>query len=100
MANNTRKHIQERIRTHTRLGWALALICAVGVTVGCTSHATQSAQAGGPQGMPVKVQEAKAVALNDSSDYVATVKSRDSAVIMPQVEGQITQIFVHSGDAG
>jgi RND family efflux transporter MFP subunit len=29
---------------------------------------------------------------------VATVKSRDSAVIMPQVEGQITQIFVHSGD--
>ena len=31
-------------------------------------------------------------------EYVATLKSRDSAVIMPQVEGQITQIFVHSGD--
>jgi multidrug resistance efflux pump len=30
---------------------------------------------------------------------VATVKSRDSAVIMPQVEGQITQILVHSGEA-
>jgi multidrug resistance efflux pump len=29
---------------------------------------------------------------------VATLKSRDSAVIMPQVEGQITQIFVHSGE--
>jgi RND family efflux transporter MFP subunit len=29
---------------------------------------------------------------------VATLKSRDSAVIMPQVEGQVTQIFVHSGD--
>jgi len=26
------------------------------------------------------------------------LKSRDSAVIMPQVEGQVTQIFVHSGD--
>jgi len=26
------------------------------------------------------------------------LKSRDSAVVMPQVEGQITQIFVHSGD--
>jgi RND family efflux transporter MFP subunit len=29
---------------------------------------------------------------------VATLKSRDSAVIMPQVDGQITQIFVHSGN--
>jgi len=48
--------------------------------------------------MPVQVMEAKAVPVNDSSEYVATVKSRDSAVIMPQVEGQVTQIFVHSGD--
>jgi len=48
--------------------------------------------------MPVKVMEAKAVPVNDTSDYVATLKSRDSAVIMPQVEGQITQIYVHSGD--
>ena len=48
--------------------------------------------------MPVKVLEAKAVPVNDASEYVATLKSRDSAVIMPQVEGQITQIFVHSGD--
>ena len=47
--------------------------------------------------MPVKVIEATAVPVNDTSEYVATLKSRDSAVIMPQVEGQITQIFVHSG---
>jgi RND family efflux transporter MFP subunit len=48
--------------------------------------------------MPVKVIEAKAEAVNDASEYVATLKSRDSAVIMPQVEGQVTQINVHSGD--
>jgi RND family efflux transporter MFP subunit len=48
--------------------------------------------------MPVKVMEAKPVPVNDASEYVATLKSRDSAVIMPQVDGQITQIFVHSGD--
>jgi len=47
---------------------------------------------------PVKVLEAKAVPVNETSEYVATLKSRDSAVIMPQVEGQITQIYVHSGD--
>lgn len=48
--------------------------------------------------MPVKVLEAKAVPVDDASEYVATVKSRDSAVIMPQVEGQVTQILVHSGE--
>jgi len=48
--------------------------------------------------MPVKVIEAKAQPVSDASDYVATLKSRDSAVIMPQVDGQITQIFVHSGE--
>ena len=48
--------------------------------------------------MPVKVIDAKAVSIDDTSEYVATLKSRDSAVIMPQVEGQVTNIMVHSGD--
>jgi len=38
------------------------------------------------------------VPVSDVTEYIATVKSRDSAVIMPQVEGVITQIYVHSGD--
>src|ERR1700678_1214521 len=98
MANNIRKYIRKCGGNGAGLGWAVALLLAAGFTLGCSSHATQSAQAGEPPGMPVKVQEAKAVPVSDSSDYVATVKSRDSAVIMPQVDGQITQIFVHSGD--
>jgi len=68
-----------------------------GMMLGC-SHAAPNPQAGGPPAMPVKVVEARAVAVIDATEYVATLKSRDSAVIMPQVEGQITQIFVHSGD--
>jgi RND family efflux transporter MFP subunit len=36
--------------------------------------------------------------VSDSSEYVATLKSRDSAVIMPQVEGWVTEIYVHSGE--
>lgn len=74
------------------------LAVALAATVACSKNAAQNPQAGGPPAMPVKVMEAKAVAVNDTSDYVATLKSRDSAVIMPQVEGQITHIFVHSGD--
>jgi RND family efflux transporter MFP subunit len=49
--------------------------------------------------MPVTVEVAEATPVNDATEYVATVKSRDSAVIMPQVDGQITNIFVHSGDS-
>jgi len=50
-----------------------------------------------PPGMPVKIQVAKSVPVDDSSEYVATLKSRGSAAIMPQVEGHITSIFVRSG---
>lgn len=66
--------------------------------LGCSTNAAQNAHAAGPQAMPVKVLEAKAMPVDDATEYVATMKSRDSAVVMPQVEGQITQIFVHSGD--
>jgi RND family efflux transporter MFP subunit len=58
----------------------------------------KEANAAAPQAMPVKVQTAKAQKVDDTTDYVATLKSRDSAVVMPQVEGIITKIFVHSGE--
>ena len=63
---------------------------------GCSEN--KAANAAAPQAMPVKVQTAKDEEINDSTDYVATLKSRDSAVVSPQVEGIITQIFVHSGE--
>ncbi len=74
-------------------------IVASGAMLACSSNPAQNAHANEPAGMPVKVQEARASAVNDASEYVATLKSRDSAVIMPQVEGQVTKIFVHSGEA-
>src|SRR5580658_866038 len=77
----------------------LAALMASGATLACSGNAAQNAHANGPAGMPVKVEEAQATAVNDATDYVATLKSRDSAVIMPQVEGQVTKILVHSGEA-
>src|ERR1700731_805378 len=50
------------------------------------------------QAMPVQVQVVQAQKISDSSEYLAILKSRHSAVINPQVEGQITKIFVKSGD--
>src|SRR6266568_1771308 len=90
MANNMQRLLAK--------GVLAAGLAASAITVGCSGNAAQNPHASGPGAMPVKVIEARAVPVNDASEYVATLKSRDSAVIMPQVEGQVTQIFVHSGD--
>lgn len=83
-----------------RKGQALlfATLATLSAALACTGKSAQNPQAHASAGMPVKVQEAKAVPVNDTTEYVATLKSRDSAVIMPQVEGQVTRIYVHSGD--
>src|ERR1700720_3183409 len=72
------------------------LLAALLFTTACGD--SKGAKAAAPQAMPVKVQTAKAQKVDDTTDYVATLKSRDSAVVMPQVEGIITKIFVHSGE--
>jgi RND family efflux transporter MFP subunit len=71
-------------------------------TYACSGGGQGQTPPGGPAGggpaIPVKVQVAEAAPVNETTEYVATLKSRDSAVVMPEVEGQITQIYVHSGD--
>ncbi len=90
MANNLEASVAKAL--------LVAGLAASGFTLGCSGKAAQNPLAGGPAGMPVKVLEAKAMPVDDSSEYVATLKSRDSAVLMPQVEGQVTNILVHSGE--
>jgi RND family efflux transporter MFP subunit len=48
--------------------------------------------------MPVKVATSQTRDILESSEYVATIKSRNSATIMSDVEGWIFEIHVHSGD--
>jgi len=58
-------------------------------------------QAAGPPQMPptpVGLAAARVVPIEDTSEYVATLKSLRSTTIQPQIEGQITQILVRSGD--
>ena len=50
------------------------------------------------QGMPVQTVTVKLEPVPQSSDYMATIKSRRSATMQPQVSGQLTQILVRSGD--
>jgi RND family efflux transporter MFP subunit len=72
------------------------LLSAILFTTACGGG--KEAKSAAPQAMPVKVQTAKDQKVDDTTEYVATLKSRDTAVVMPQVEGIITQIFVHSGE--
>lgn len=48
--------------------------------------------------MPVKIDTVALKSVPVSDNYVATIKSRRSATIQPQVNGNLTQIFVHSGE--
>lgn len=69
--------------------------------VGCEKKAAAPAgpQGGGaPQAMPVQTATVSMQAVPQSSEYVATVKSRRSATLQPQVDGRLTQISVRSGD--
>jgi RND family efflux transporter MFP subunit len=68
------------------------------IASGCQKSAAGDAPGGAPPAMPVQVQIAPAVKISDTTEYLSILKSRHSAAINPQVEGQITRIFVKSGD--
>jgi RND family efflux transporter MFP subunit len=76
--------------------WAIVLLISLGTA--CSKSSANDPQAQGMPSIPVKLETARLVPISDTTEYVATLKSRDSAIIMPQVEGQITEIHVHSGD--
>lgn len=48
--------------------------------------------------MPVQTVAVSLSPVPQSSEYVATIKSRRSATLQPQVDGRLTQINVRSGD--
>jgi RND family efflux transporter MFP subunit len=51
------------------------------------------------QAMPVQVQPVSLNSVAKSETYVSTIKSRRSATMQPQVDGNLTKILVKSGDA-
>jgi len=73
----------------------LACIAAV-VLAGCSKPAPPAAA---PQALPVKVSPVSLTDVPTSDTYVATIKSRRTSTMQPQVDGKITRIMVKSGDA-
>jgi RND family efflux transporter MFP subunit len=75
---------------------SLSILMALSAT-GCEK---KPAAAAGPamQGLPVQTVTVAMAPVAQSSEYVATVKSRRSATLQPQVNGALTQILAKSGD--
>jgi RND family efflux transporter MFP subunit len=64
---------------------------------GCEKKPAAAAGAG-MQAMPVQTVTVALEPVAQSSEYVATIKSRRSATMQPQVDGRLTGIQVRSGD--
>jgi RND family efflux transporter MFP subunit len=65
---------------------------------GCQKKPAAPPAGAGMQGMPVQTAAVTLSPVPQSSEYVATIKSRRSATLQPQVSGVLTQISVKSGD--
>ena len=68
------------------------------MATGCKQPQAASTPAAGMQAFPVQTQSVALAPVEQSSDFVATIKSRRSVTVMPQVDGNLTQILVKSGD--
>jgi RND family efflux transporter MFP subunit len=65
---------------------------------GCKPSAPAASAQPAMQAFPVQTQSVALAPVEQSSDFVATIKSRRSVTLMPQVDGNLTQILVKSGD--
>ena len=75
-----------------------AALVAMAVMVGACNRAPAGPPPG--QGMPpttVVLAAARATPIEDTSEYVASLKSLRSTTVQPQIDGQITKILVTSG---
>ncbi len=78
-----------------RIWIAQCLPLAVLALTACAKSAPPQAA---PQAMPVQTQTIAAAPVPQYDEYVSTIKSRRSATINPQVDGNLVRIYVHSGD--
>src|SRR5881397_3281409 len=84
------------MRKFTKLAvLAPVALAAAFISTGCDKT---EAKAPAPQPLPVKVETVNLAPVPRVDEYVATVKSRRSASIQPQVDGSLTRILVKSGD--
>ncbi|MBH8565851.1 efflux RND transporter periplasmic adaptor subunit, partial [Nostoc sp. CENA67] len=89
-------------RRWLRLLLALLLIIGGGTAVVwrlLTPANQQSASTNAqPPGVRVKVAPVQIGTIDESTEYIASLESRRSVTLQPRIQGQVSQIFVRSGD--
>src|SRR3984893_19555542 len=98
--------VGERVRRRSGTAALLSGLLVPAVLAGCGGgaggHGGAAGGPGGPGGgamaMPVPVATVAEAQLRDATEYVATLKSRHTTNVQPQVEGVLARIFVKSGD--
>jgi RND family efflux transporter MFP subunit len=82
-------------------GTGLGITLGVGLIALTLSGCKKPVPAAPPamQATPVQVAPVTLNPVPNSDTYVATIKSRRSSTMQPQVDGNLTKIFVHSGEA-
>ncbi len=80
---------------YPRTSAAVAIIAAATVACSRAQPPPPGAQAMPPTAVGLAVAQTKPI--EDATEYVATLKSLHSTTIQPQIEGQITHIYVKSG---
>ncbi len=80
-----------------RIILAAATIPAV-AACGRSGGGAPAGQGGGRGAATVQAVTLQQTPVQESSEFIATVRSLHSTTIQPQVEGRITKIFVQSGD--
>jgi len=83
------------LNANTRRIVPLSVCMAACLVAGCKSAPPPAPP---PQAMPVQVAPVTLSPVPKSDTYVATIKSRRSSTMQPQVDGNLVKIFVHSGD--
>ncbi len=78
--------------------FVLALVSGLILSLLACSQKSPAAEPGAGPPTSVQIAAVPAVPIRDASEYVATLKSRRSIVLQPQIDGQVTKIFVASGD--
>ena len=74
---------------------AVAVVCIA--TASCNKSQTPGAAPAAFPPATVKLETAHTLPLEDTTEYVATLKSLRGTAIQPQIEGQVTDVFVTSG---
>lgn len=82
------------------LGRLFPTLLVLALTAGCSSHSAPASKAGGkPPAVKVKLATVQPATLDEFIDGgVATLQSRRSVTLQPQIDGKITKIFVKYGD--